>query len=70
MDVVLPGIDGREATRILRARGETKQIPILAVTALYQASDRQACIDAGCNDYITKPFTLDELLRKITALIG
>jgi CheY-like chemotaxis protein len=68
MNVVLPGIDGREATRILRARGETKQIPILAVTALYQAPDRQACIHAGCNDYIIKLVTFDELISKITAL--
>lgn len=57
--------DGGEATRILRAHRETKQIPILAVTALLQRSERQACIDAGCNDYIIKPFTLEELLSKL-----
>jgi CheY-like chemotaxis protein len=56
----------RSDTNFTRS-GETEQIPILAVTALYQASDRQACIDAGCNDYIIKPFTFDELISKIKA---
>jgi CheY-like chemotaxis protein len=69
MDVMMPELDGWEATRILRANPETKQIAILAATALFRPSDLQACIDAGCNDYIVKPFTFDELKRKIKALI-
>jgi CheY-like chemotaxis protein len=54
----------------LRANLETKDIPILAMTAMFRTSDLESCIDAVCNDYIVKPFTLDELRRKIKALIG
>jgi CheY-like chemotaxis protein len=49
----------------LRANPETKEIPILATTALFGPFDLQTCIDADCNDYIVKPFTLDELLKKL-----
>ena len=69
MDFMMPEMDGWEASRILRANPETKDIPILAITALFGPSDLQTCIDAGCNDYIVKPFTPDQLLKKIKALI-
>jgi two-component system, cell cycle response regulator DivK len=69
MNSVMPEMDGWEATRVLRADPQTKDIPILASTALFRPSDLKAWIDVGCNDYILKPFTSDELLRKITALI-
>lgn len=69
MAIMLPEMDGRAATRILRANPKTKDIPILAATATDRSTDLQACIDAGCNDYIVKPFILDELVEKITALI-
>ena len=69
MDIMMPEMDGWEATRILRANSETKEIPILAITAMFRPADLQACIDAGCDDYIVKPFTLDELLKKIKALV-
>jgi two-component system, cell cycle response regulator DivK len=65
----MPEMDGWQATRILRANPETKNIPILAATAMFQPSDIEACIDAGCSDYIVKPFSFLELQRKITALI-
>jgi CheY-like chemotaxis protein len=68
VDIMMPGMDGRELTRILRATPETKDIPILAATAMFRSGDLQACIEAGCNDYITQPFTFEELRRKITAL--
>ena len=51
------------------ANPESKDIPILAITALFGWSDLQTCIDTGCNDYIAKPFTPDRLLKKIMALI-
>src|SRR5688572_7733484 len=70
MNSRMPELDGRQATRMLRANRETKNIPILAATAMFQPSDIEACIDAGCNDYIVKPFTFEELQRKITALIN
>lgn len=57
---MMPEIDGWERIRILRATPETKEIPILAATALFRPSDLQACIDAGCNEYIVKPFTFNK----------
>ena len=66
---MMPEMDGWEATRVLRADPQTKDIPILASTALFRPSDLKTWIDVGCDDYISKPFTSDELLRKITALI-
>ena len=70
MNSVMPEMDGWEATRILRSNPETKDIPILAATAMFRPSDLKTWLDVGCNDYILKPFTFDELSRKITALIG
>ena len=69
MNSIMPEMDGWEATRVLRADPQTKDIPILASTALFRPSDLKSWIDVGCDDYIIKPFTSDELLRKITALI-
>ena len=69
MNSMMPEMDGWEATRVLRADPQTKDIPILASTALFRPSDLKTWIDVGCDDYIIKPFTSDELLRKSTALI-
>jgi CheY-like chemotaxis protein len=69
MNSMMPEMDGWEATQILRTNPETKDIPILAATAMSQRADIQTFINAGCNDYIVKPFTWDELQRKISALI-
>jgi CheY-like chemotaxis protein len=69
MNSMMPEMDGWEATRILRENNETKDIPILAATAMSRPSDIHTSIDAGCNDYIVKPFTFEELQRKIQALI-
>ena len=69
MNSRMPEMDGWEAAKILRSNSQTKDIPILAATAMFQSADLRAWLDVGCNDYILKPFTLDELLRKIRALI-
>jgi CheY-like chemotaxis protein len=69
MDVMMPEMDGLEATRILRAHPETKEIPIITTTGRSQGAFLKSCIDAGCNDYIVKPFTTKELQKKIKALI-
>ena len=61
MDIMMPGMDGREATRRIRFNPETKDIPILAITALFRESELRGCIEAGCNDYIVKPFTFEKL---------
>jgi CheY-like chemotaxis protein len=70
MDILMPEMDGREATQILRSTPQTEDIPILAITAMVLPSDLQTCIDAGCNDYIVKPFTWRQLRTRITALIA
>ena len=69
MDIMMPGMDGWEAARTLRANPETKDIPILAATALFRDSDLNSCMEAGCNGYIIKPFTFLELQSKIRELI-
>lgn len=69
MDMSLPGIDGREATRRLKAAPETRRIPILALTAHALASDRDQALAAGCDDFDTKPIELLRLLAKIEALL-
>jgi CheY-like chemotaxis protein len=65
MDIMLPGMDGWEAARALRANPETKAIPILAATALFRDADLKTCMEAGCNSYIVKPFTFQELQAKV-----
>ncbi len=69
MDIMMPKMDGREATRIIRSIPKTQNIPILASTVLFRESDLKSCIDAGCNDYITKPFTLKQFQGKIQSFI-
>jgi CheY-like chemotaxis protein len=69
MDMMMPVMNGWEATRALRACRETKKIPILAVTALFRSDDLKACLDAGCTAYIVKPFTGVDLQRKIRELL-
>ena len=70
MDISLPGMDGWEATRVLRAQAETAAIPIIALTAHAMESDRQRSIEVGCNDFDTKPVDLARLLVKIDALLA
>lgn len=69
MDVSLPGIDGWEATRRLRAAPETRHIPILALTAYTTSGDREKALAAGCDDFDTKPIDLPRLLGKIETLL-
>ena len=70
MDMSLPLIDGWEATRTLKGAIETKDIPVIALTAHAMSTDRDKAMEAGCNDYDTKPIELPRLLGKIEALIG
>ena len=70
MNSMMPEMNGWEATKILRSNPQTKDIPILAATALFRPAHLKAWLEVGCNDYILKPFTLDELSRKIRALIS
>lgn len=70
MDMSLPEIDGWETTRLMRAAAETRTIPIIALTAHAMAGDRDRALEAGCNDYDTKPVDLERLLGKMHALLG
>jgi len=69
MDMSLPVIDGWEATRRLKAEPNTRRIPVIGLTAHAMAGDKEKVIDAGCDDYDTKPVELPRLLRKIEALL-
>jgi CheY-like chemotaxis protein len=70
MDMSLPAVDGWEVTRRLKADPATQAIPIIALTAHAMAGDREKALEAGCDDYDTKPVELPRLLAKIEALLG
>jgi two-component system, cell cycle response regulator DivK len=70
LDMRMPLMDGREVARRLRANPETKEIPILATTALFRSDDLNACLEAGCNAYLVKPFGVRDLQRKIRELLA
>jgi CheY-like chemotaxis protein len=65
----MPILNGREVARRLRATPATKEIPILATTALSCFDDLDACLEAGCNAYIVKPFGIRDLQAKIEELL-
>ncbi|OLT27879.1 DNA-binding response regulator [Nocardiopsis sp. CNR-923] len=67
LDVMMPGVDGLGVTRVLRA--EKDRTPILMLTARVETPDRVAGLDAGADDYLAKPFELDELLARLRALL-
>ena len=70
MDMSLPGIDGWEATRRLKAAPQTQKIPVIALTAHAMTDDRAKALAAGCDDFDTKPVELTRLLSKMQTLLG
>ncbi len=69
MDMSLPVIDGWEATRRIKGNDATRKIPVIALTAHAMAGDREKAMEAGCEDYDTKPIEITRLLGKIAALL-
>lgn len=70
MDMSLPIVDGWEASKRLKDNPETKNIPIIALTAHAMVGDREKAFEAGCDDYDTKPIELTRLLEKMEKLLG
>jgi two-component system, cell cycle response regulator DivK len=74
LDIQLPDISGVEAVQRLKADEQTRMIPIIAVTAFAMSGDREKILDSGCDDYISKPFSINALLalveRYASAIIG
>ena len=70
MDMSLPGTDGWQASKILKSNPDTRAIPILGLSAHAMEPERQKALQAGCDDYETKPIDMDRLLGKINALLS
>jgi CheY-like chemotaxis protein len=70
MDVQLPGIDGLEATRQLKANAATRDIPVVAVTSYAMTGDRETALAAGCAGYITKPIDKTTFIQEVVAHLG
>ena len=70
MDMSLPGINGWDATRIIKGSSETSAIPVVALTAHAMTSDREEAFAAGCNGFETKPIEMDKLLATIDGLLA
>ena len=70
MDMSLPVMDGWEATKNIKADPQTRSIPVIALTAHAMSGDREKALQAGCDDYDTKPIELSRLLSKIKSFLG
>ena len=70
MDMSLPVMDGWQATRFIKSDENIRQIPVIALTAHAMSGDREKALDAGCDDYDTKPIDFDRLIEKVVQLTG
>ncbi len=70
MDIMMPVMDGLEATRILKADATTANIPILALTSYAMRGDAERVLEAGCDGYLSKPFDIRELLKQVAKYLS
>jgi two-component system cell cycle response regulator DivK len=70
MDIMMPRMDGLEATRILKADATTGHIPIIALTSYAMKGDRERTLEAGCDGYIAKPFDIQEVLKTVAHFLS
>ncbi|MGB9803452.1 MAG: response regulator [Desulfofundulus sp.] len=70
MDIELPGMDGLQATRVLKEDPATRDIPVLAVTAYAMKGDAEKALAAGCDGYISKPIQLKDFIDRVKAFLG
>jgi DNA-binding response OmpR family regulator len=70
LDVRMPKVDGFEVSRRIRASGDTRDVPVILLTALAREDDVAVGFDAGATDYVTKPFSPDELVTRIETILG
>ncbi len=70
MDVQMPVMDGLEATRILKADATTKNIPIVVLTSYAMKGDKERILEAGCNEYLSKPIDIRELLKTVAKYLS
>ena len=69
MDILMPEMDGLQATRLIRQNPQTRSIPILAITAGVTIGMEEECSQSGCDDFIAKPFTIEQLASRINTLL-
>lgn len=70
MDIVMPDMDGIEATTWIRKKHSKKVVPIIAMTARDSVDDKKQVFDAGCNEYLVKPFSVSQLMEKVSFYMG
>lgn len=70
MDIVMPDMDGIEATTLIRKKYPRKELPIIAMTARDDAGDQERVHNAGCNEYLMKPFSISQLMEKVNFYLG
>jgi len=70
MDIIMPKMNGYQATRMIRQNPKTRSIPVIAVTALSSSEEREECFKSGCDDYIAKPFTIKDIATRIEKLLN
>ena len=70
MDIIMPVMNGYQATRLIRQNPKTNSIPVIAITALTSSEEKEECLKSGCDDYIAKPFKIKDIASRIEKLLN